>query len=161
MQNGFVSGEMDGENTGKEIDKYDTIVESDPKSVAAQVETLEEKAKLISETEIPADNEDTIALSCSPRSISSLSPPASLSQASPIAQNSARSGGNQTCHERKRSLYASQQSLAINSVPYYPPEIKESEEDINGTKENSEPKKDWKYYVNIVFDTSLFQVMSV
>ena len=163
LKNVQVLPEVHEQNGDECVDKYDMAIASSTKFAVPQEEGLEEKAKLILQSGIPSEKEISgfpVALSCSPKSITSLSPPASPTQPTSLLQNGTKQcGRNSVTIERQLSLYASQQSLAIHSLPYFPPDIKDPDNEMDETKESSEKmKKNWKYYLNKLFDTSLFKV---
>ncbi|RUS84547.1 hypothetical protein EGW08_007716 [Elysia chlorotica] len=159
LKKGEVLPDVYDQNEEKASDgKYDAV------SAPPAEESVEEKAKLISQSavQIPTRKDEAlpVALSCSPKSVTSLSPPASPTQPSYLTHGGSRPGRrNSGGAERQLSLYASQQSLAIHSVPYFPPEVRDPDDDTDDTGDGSQKiRKNWKYYLDKVFDTSLFKI---
>lgn len=150
-------------NDDKKVsEKYDAVVPPNFNSCPELEKDVEEKAKLISHSWNALEKGDSthvVALSCSPKSPTSLTPSMSPLQMSLLEQSSARHLiGSAAAKDRKTSLYASQQSLAISSVPYFPPEVLDTEDSNDEiTRSSEDKKKNWKYYVNKVFDTSVFE----
>ncbi|GFN94339.1 monocarboxylate transporter [Plakobranchus ocellatus] len=176
-QNGHVSP-SDEESTMKENGKYDAV-EPDSKAIFLREANGDEKVKLVSNGVNTGSAElGDVTLSCSPKSITSLSPPGSPTQPSLLSVNGAKicngtiktsdgtklSDGaknlsaNTVTYQRQLSIYASQQSLAVDSVPYFPPDV-DDDNDSEDSKNNSQKKKkNWRYYLNKAFDTSVFKI---